>query len=42
MTYDQALAWWYGRIDFERRAPVPGDLKLDQMRALFGEGREWD
>jgi dihydrofolate synthase/folylpolyglutamate synthase len=35
MTYDEALAWWYGRIDFERRAPVPGDLKLDHMRALL-------
>src|SRR5262245_59161715 len=35
MTYDDAIAWWYGRIDYERRAPQPGDLKLDQMRALL-------
>src|SRR5204862_353568 len=33
--YHEALAWWYGRIDYERRAPQPGDLKLDQMRALL-------
>ena len=35
MTYDDAIAWWYARIDFERRAPQPGDLKLDQIRALL-------
>jgi len=35
MTYDDALAWWYGRIDFERKAPKPGDLKLDRMRAVL-------
>ena len=35
MTYDDALAFWYGRIDYERRQPRPGDLKLDRMRALL-------
>src|SRR5262245_10618244 len=35
MTYDEAIAWWYGRIDFERRVPQPGDLKLDQIRTLL-------
>ena len=35
MTHADALDWWYGRVDFERRAPQPGDLKLDQMRALL-------
>jgi len=35
MTYEEALTWWYGRIDYERRAPKPGELKLDQMRALL-------
>jgi dihydrofolate synthase/folylpolyglutamate synthase len=29
------MAWWYGRIDYERRTPLPADLKLDQMRALL-------
>jgi dihydrofolate synthase/folylpolyglutamate synthase len=36
MTYDDALAFWYGRIDYERRQPQPGDLKLDRMRSLLG------
>ena len=35
MTFDEALAFWYGRIDYERRQPRPGDLKLDRMRALL-------
>jgi dihydrofolate synthase/folylpolyglutamate synthase len=35
MTYEQALAFWYGRTNYERKAPQPGDLKLDRMRALL-------
>src|SRR5262245_40230705 len=35
MTYADAIAWWYGRVDFERRTPQPGELKLDQMRGLL-------
>jgi dihydrofolate synthase/folylpolyglutamate synthase len=35
MTPDEALAFWYGRIDFERRQPRPDDLKLDRMRAIL-------
>jgi len=35
MTYEEAVAFWYGRIDYERRQPRPGDLKLDRMRALL-------
>src|SRR5688572_15997155 len=35
MTYDEALAFWHGRIDYERRQPRPGDLKLDRMRELL-------
>src|SRR5262249_4214064 len=35
MTYDEAMAWWYGRVDFERRPPQPGDLKLDRIRELL-------
>src|SRR5436853_3775101 len=34
-TPDDLMAWWYGRVDFERRAPREGDLKLDPMRALL-------
>jgi dihydrofolate synthase/folylpolyglutamate synthase len=35
MTYDDALAFWYGRVNYERKVPQPGDLKLDRMRALL-------
>jgi dihydrofolate synthase/folylpolyglutamate synthase len=34
-SYDDALAFWYGRINYEQRNPKPGDLKLDRMRALL-------
>ncbi len=30
-----ALAFWYSRVDYERRQPNPGDLTLDRMRALL-------
>jgi dihydrofolate synthase/folylpolyglutamate synthase len=35
MTYDEALAYWFAHANFEQRAPSPGDLKLDRMRALL-------
>ena len=35
MDYDAALAFWYGRINYEVRAAAPGDLKLERMRALL-------
>src|SRR5215218_8032660 len=35
MTYDEALAFWYGRINYEVRSAKPGDLKLERMRALL-------
>src|SRR5579884_2241460 len=34
MTYQQALAYWFGRVNYEQRSPEPADLKLDRMRAL--------
>src|SRR6516164_7556048 len=34
-SYADALAFWYGRINYEQIAPQPGDLKLDRMRALL-------
>ncbi len=34
MTYEEAVAFWLGRIDYERRQPRQGDLKLDRMREL--------
>jgi dihydrofolate synthase/folylpolyglutamate synthase len=35
MTYDDAIAFWYGRINYEVRAAGPSDLKLERMRALL-------
>lgn len=35
MTYEQALRFWYGRINYEQRSPNPSDLKLDRMRLLL-------
>src|SRR5947209_2671865 len=34
-SYDDALDYWYGRINYEQSAPTPDDLKLDRMRALL-------
>jgi dihydrofolate synthase/folylpolyglutamate synthase len=34
-AYRRALDFWYGRINYEQRAPRPADLKLDEMRALL-------
>jgi dihydrofolate synthase/folylpolyglutamate synthase len=35
LSYDDALAFWYARVNYEQRNPNPGDLKLDRMRALM-------
>jgi dihydrofolate synthase/folylpolyglutamate synthase len=35
MTYEQALAFWYSRVNYEQRTPRPDDLKLDRMRSLL-------
>lgn len=35
MTYEEAIQFWYQRIDYERRQPHLGDLKLDRMRLLL-------
>jgi dihydrofolate synthase/folylpolyglutamate synthase len=35
LNYEQALAFWYGRINYEHRNPKPEDLKLDRMEALL-------
>src|SRR5918912_1057973 len=32
---EEARAFWYGLVNYEQRAPAPGDLKLDRMRALL-------
>jgi dihydrofolate synthase/folylpolyglutamate synthase len=35
MTYDEALRFWFGRVNYEQRTPLPGDLKLDRMHSLL-------
>src|SRR5437764_15397232 len=35
MDYTEALAFWYGRTNYEVRSANPGDLKLERMRALL-------
>jgi dihydrofolate synthase/folylpolyglutamate synthase len=34
-AYQRALDFWFGRVNYEQRAPRPADLKLDEMRALL-------
>ncbi len=34
-SYDDALAFWYGRSNYERHRPVRADLRLDRIRALL-------
>src|SRR6266849_5960228 len=36
LAYEDALAFWYGRVNFEQLTPEASDLKLDRMRALLG------
>jgi dihydrofolate synthase/folylpolyglutamate synthase len=35
MTYEQALAFWYSRINYELVPAKASDLKLDRMKALL-------
>lgn len=35
MTYDEAIAFWYTRINYEVRAAGAADLKLERTRALL-------
>jgi dihydrofolate synthase/folylpolyglutamate synthase len=35
MTYEQAIRYWFGRVNYEQRSPAPSDLKLDRTRALL-------
>jgi dihydrofolate synthase/folylpolyglutamate synthase len=35
VTKSDALAFLYDRVNYERTAPKPGDLRLDRMRALL-------
>src|SRR5262249_8479823 len=35
MDYEEAVRFWFGRVNYEQRSPKPSDLKLDRMRALL-------
>jgi dihydrofolate synthase/folylpolyglutamate synthase len=35
MNYDEALAYWFGHINYEQRVPVRADLGLARMRTLL-------
>lgn len=35
MTYEQALEFWFGRINYEKRTLKPGDIKLDRVKLLL-------
>jgi dihydrofolate synthase/folylpolyglutamate synthase len=35
MTRDEAMHWWFARVNFELRAAAAADLKLDHMRLLL-------
>ncbi|MFM7150196.1 MAG: bifunctional folylpolyglutamate synthase/dihydrofolate synthase [Gemmataceae bacterium] len=32
---NESLQWWYELANYEKRPPLPGDLKLDRMRTLL-------
>ena len=34
-TADEALRFWFGRVNYEQLSPKPSDLTLDRMRALL-------
>jgi dihydrofolate synthase/folylpolyglutamate synthase len=35
MTYEEAMRFWFGRVNYELRSPKPSDLTLDRMRGLL-------
>jgi dihydrofolate synthase/folylpolyglutamate synthase len=35
MTYEQAMKFWFGRINYEVKSPRPRDLTLERMRELM-------
>lgn len=35
MTYDEAIRFWFGRVDYEKRLPKRSDLTLDRIRGLL-------
>ena len=35
MTYEEAMQFWFGRVNYEQRIAQVGDFKLDRMRHLL-------
>jgi dihydrofolate synthase/folylpolyglutamate synthase len=35
LSAEQALAFWFGLVNYEQRSPTPADLKLDRMLGLL-------
>ena len=35
MTYEEAIRFWFGRVNYEQRIPLADDLKLDRIRTLL-------
>src|SRR5947209_3934971 len=34
-AYQEALAYWFGCVNYEQRQPTPEDLKLEEMNRLL-------
>jgi dihydrofolate synthase/folylpolyglutamate synthase len=35
MTYEEAMQFWFGRVNYEQKSPQVGDFKLGRMRQLL-------
>ena len=35
MTYEEAIQFWFGRVNYEQKSPQVGDFKLERMRQLL-------
>jgi dihydrofolate synthase / folylpolyglutamate synthase len=35
MNYEEAIQFWFGRVNYEHKSPHVGDFKLDRMRRLL-------
>jgi dihydrofolate synthase/folylpolyglutamate synthase len=35
MTYEEAMQFWFGRVNYEQKSPQVGDFKLERMRRLL-------
>jgi dihydrofolate synthase / folylpolyglutamate synthase len=35
MTYEEAMQFWFGRVNYEQKSPQVGDFKLERMRQLL-------